>query len=87
MANKTTSFIGIIGLLNVPVIKYSVDWWNTLHQPSSITLTSAPTIHYTMLFPLIIMFLGMVIFSLVIFLMKYKTEIIKSKLDKDREEK
>ena len=87
LANKTTSFIGIIGLLNVPVIKYSVDWWNTLHQPSSITLTSAPTIHYTMLFPLIIMFLGMVIFSLVIFLMKYKTEIIKSKLDKDREEK
>ncbi len=83
-ANKTTSIIAILGLFNLPVIKYSVDWWNTLHQPSSITLTSAPTIHYTMLIPLIIMLLGMVIYSLVIFLMRYKTEIIKFKLDKKK---
>jgi len=81
-ANKITSIIGIIGLFNLPVIKYSVDWWNTLHQSSSITLTSAPTIHYTMLVPLIIMFLGMVIYSLIIFLMRYKTELMKLKLDK-----
>jgi len=81
-ANKTASIIAIIGSLNLPVIKYSVDWWNTLHQPSSITLTSAPTIHYTMLVPLIIMLLGMIIYSLVIFLMKYKTEIIKFKIDR-----
>ena len=83
-ANKTTSIIAILGLFNLPVIKYSVDWWNTLHQPSSITLTSAPTIHYTMLIPLIIMLFGMVIYSLVIFLMRYKTEIIKFKLDKKK---
>ena len=81
-ANKISSIIGIIGLFNLPVIKYSVDWWNTLHQPSSITLTSAPTIHYTMLVPLIIMFLGMVVYSLIIFLMRYKTELMKLKLDK-----
>ena len=81
-ANKITSIIGIIGLFNLPVIMYSVDWWNTLHQSSSITLTSAPTIHYTMLVPLIIMFLGMVIYSLIIFLMKYKTELMKLKLHK-----
>ena len=81
-ANKITSIIGIIGLFNLPVIKYSVDWWNTLHQSSSITLTSAPTIHYTMLVPLIIMFLGMVIYSLIIFMMRYKTELMKLKLDK-----
>ena len=81
-ANKITSVIGIIGLFNLPVIKYSVDWWNTLHQSSSITLTSVPTIHYTMLVPLIIMFLGMVIYSLIIFLMRYKTELMKLKLDK-----
>jgi len=86
-ANKTASIIAIIGSLNLPVIKYSVDWWNTLHQPSSITLTSAPTIHYTMLVPLIIMLLGMIIYSLVIFLMKYKTEIIKFKIDRKRNEK
>ena len=81
-ANKISSVIGIIGLFNLPVIKYSVDWWNTLHQPSSITLTSAPTIHYTMLVPLVIMFLGMVVYSFIIFLMRYKTELMKLKLDK-----
>ena len=81
-ANKISSVIGIIGLFNLPVIKYSVDWWSTLHQPSSISLTSAPSIHYTMLIPLIIMFLGMVIYSVIIFLMKYKTELMRLKLDK-----
>ena len=81
-ANKITSIIAILGLFNLPVIKYSVDWWSTLHQPSSITLTSSPTIHYTMLVPLIIMFFGMIIYSLIIFLMRYKTEVIKFKLDK-----
>jgi len=80
-ANKISSIIGIVGLLNLPVIKYSVDWWSTLHQTSSITLTSAPTIHYTMLVPLIIMLAGMVMYSLIIFLMKYKTEIIKFKIE------
>ena len=81
-ANKISSIIGIVGLFNLPVIKYSVDWWNTLHQPSSITLTSAPSIHYTMLVPLAIMFFGMILYSLIIFLMRYKTEVIKFKLDK-----
>tara|TARA_B100000700_G_scaffold296944_1_gene361392 strand:- start:844 stop:1554 length:711 start_codon:yes stop_codon:yes gene_type:complete len=83
-ANKISSIIGIVGTFNLPIIKYSVDWWSTLHQPSSITLTSAPTIHYTMLIPLIIMFFGMIIYSLIIFLMKYKTEVIKFKLRKKK---
>ena len=83
-ANKVSSVIGIIGSFNLPVIKYSVDWWSTLHQPSSITLTSAPTIHYTMLVPLIIMLFGLAIFSLIIFLMKYKTEVMRFKIDKKK---
>ena len=83
-ANKIASVIGIIGLFNLPVIKYSVDWWNTLHQSSSITLTSAPTIHYTMLIPLVMMFFGMIIYSLIVFLMRYKIEIMKFKLDKKK---
>jgi len=86
-ANKISSIIGIIGLINLPVIRYSVDWWSTLHQPSSITLTSAPTIHYTMLFPLVIMFIGMIIYFLIIFLMKYKTETMRLKLDKKKKYK
>jgi len=83
-ANKISSIIGIVGLLNLPVIKYSVDWWNTLHQPSSITLTSAPTIHHTMLVPLVIMLVGMIVYALIVFLMKYKTELIKFKLNKNK---
>ena len=83
-ANKISSIIAIIGLFNLPVIKYSVVWWNTLHQPASISLTSAPKIHYTMLVPLIIMFSGMIIYSLIIFFIKYKTEIIKFKLNKKK---
>jgi len=86
-ANKISSVIAIVGLFNLPVIKYSVDWWNTLHQPSSITLTSAPTIHYSMLIPLLIMLLGMVIYSFIIFLMKYKTELIKFKIEKTKNQK
>ena len=84
-ANKVSSVIGIIGSFNLPVIKYSVDWWTTLHQSSSITLTSAPTIHHTMLIPLLIMLIGMIIYSLIIFLMKYKTELIKFKLNKKKD--
>ena len=83
-ANKVSSVIGIIGSFNLPVIKYSVDWWSTLHQPSSITLTSAPTIHHTMLVPLIIMLFSLAIFSLIIFLMKYKTEVMRFKIDKKK---
>ena len=85
-ANKVSSIIGIVGSLNLPIIKYSVDWWSTLHQTSSITLTSTPTIHYSMLIPLVIMFLGMIIYALIIFLMKYKSEIIKIKLDIKKKE-
>ena len=83
-ANSISSIIGIVGLLNIPVIKYSVDWWNTLHQPSSITLTSAPTIHYSMLVPLVIMFFGMLVYTLIFFLMRYKTEVIKFKIEKKK---
>ena len=83
-ANKVSSIIAVIGLFNLPIIKYSVVWWNTLHQPSSITLTSAPTIHYTMLIPLAIMLFGMVIYSLIIFLMRYKTEVMKFKIQKKK---
>ena len=85
--NISIACIAIIGMFNLPVIKYSVDWWSTLHQPSSITLTSPPTIHYTMLVPLSIMLLGMVIYSLIIFLMGYKTEVMKFKLHKKKNHK
>tara|TARA_B100001057_G_scaffold61711_1_gene55052 strand:- start:2516 stop:3223 length:708 start_codon:yes stop_codon:yes gene_type:complete len=76
---KFTSVISILGIINVPVIKYSVEWWNTLHQPASINILSKSSIHITMLFPLITMTAAFALFSLLIFLMKYNTELIKIK--------
>lgn len=77
-----SSIFALIGAINIPIIKYSVTWWNTLHQPSSISITSAPTIHYTMLIPLVVMMIGLIFYSFTIFLMKYKTELMKLKIKK-----
>ncbi len=76
---KITTIITILGIINVPIIKYSVDWWNTLHQPASINVLSKSSIHSSMLFPLLIMTAAFALFSLLIFLMKYNTELIKIK--------
>ncbi|MDC1250438.1 heme ABC transporter permease CcmC [Pelagibacteraceae bacterium] len=77
---KVTSLIAILGVVNVPIIKFSVDWWNTLHQPDSINILSTTTaIHPSMLVPLGIMTAAFALFSLLIFLMKYNIELIKVK--------
>ena len=76
---KITSIIAIIGVINVPIIKFSVDWWSTLHQNSSINILSESTIHPSMLVPLLLMTAAFSLFSLLIFLMKYNTELIKIK--------
>ena len=76
---KISTFITILGIINVPIIKYSVDWWNTLHQPASINILSKSSIHSSMLYPLLIMTAAFALFSLLIFLMKYNTELIKIK--------
>jgi heme exporter protein C len=81
-AEKITNIVGIVGLINIPIIKFSVAWWNTLHQPASITLTAAPTIHSSMLAPLLIMFFSFCILSLIIFLIRYKYEIINFRINK-----
>ena len=76
---RVTTIITLLGIVNVPIIKYSVDWWNTLHQPASINILSKSSIHSSMLFPLLIMTAAFALFSLLIFLMKYNTELIKIK--------
>ena len=78
-ANKVSNIIAIIGLVNIPVIRYSVDWWNTLHQPSSIKISGANYIHPSMLLPLMLMLVVLLLYCALIFLMKYKTEIIRIK--------
>ena len=76
---KISTLVTIVGIINVPIIKYSVDWWNTLHQPASINLLSKSSIHSSMLYPLLLMTAAFALFSLLIFLMKYNTELIKIK--------
>jgi len=76
---KITSIIAILGAVNVPIIKFSVDWWNTLHQSASVNVLSNTSIHISMLIPLGIMTAAFTLFSLLIFLMKYNTELIKVK--------
>ncbi|MDA9752976.1 heme ABC transporter permease CcmC [Candidatus Pelagibacter sp.] len=76
---KLTTIITTLGVINVPIIKYSVDWWNTLHQPASISILNESSIHSSMMFPLLIMTAAFALFSLLIFLMKYNTELIKLK--------
>jgi len=78
-AEKISSIIAIIGLINIPVIKFSVEWWNTLHQPASVNILEETTIHTSMLMPLAIMTAAFALFSLLIFLMKYNTELLKIK--------
>ena len=76
---KITSIIAIVGVINVPIIKFSVAWWSTLHQNSSVNILSETSIHPSMLVPLLIMTAAFSLFSLLIFLMKYNTELIKIK--------
>ena len=78
-ANRISSFVAIIGLINIPIIKFSVNWWNTLHQPASIKISGESSIHSSMLMPLLLMFFVMILYCALIFLMKYKTEIIRIK--------
>ena len=76
---KISTIVTILGVINVPIIKYSVEWWNTLHQPASINIFSDSSIHTSMLIPLAIMTAAFALFSVLIFLMKYNTELIKIK--------
>ena len=76
---KIITFITVVGIINVPITKYSVEWWNTLHQPASINILTKSSIHSSMLFPLLLMTAAFALFSLLIFLMKYNTELIKIK--------
>jgi heme exporter protein C len=58
-ADRLMSILVVVGVVNIPIIKKSVDWWSTLHQPASITISEAPSIDLSMLYPLLISISGM----------------------------
>ena len=78
-SSKICTLISLAGLINLVVIKYSVIWWSTLHQPASVNLTGETTIHISMLIPLCVMLLAFLLYSALIFLMKYRIETIRIK--------
>ena len=76
---KATLIITILGIINVPIIKYSVDWWNTLHQPATVSKLSKPNIDPSMMTPLIIMTFAFMLVGMGIAILRIKTEIISRK--------
>ncbi len=76
---KISSIIAIIGMINIPIIKFSVDWWNTLHQNATVKIFSKSSIHPSMMLPLLVMTVAFALFSLIIFIMEYKAEVVKLK--------
>ena len=76
---KIVAVFVIIGSINLPIIKFSVDWWNTLHQPASISKLSSPSIDSSMLRPLLIMTVAFMLIGLLIALIRIKSEILSRK--------
>ena len=76
---KIVAVFVIIGSINLPIIKFSVDWWNTLHQPASIRNLSSPSIDSSMLRPLLIMTVAFMLIGLLIALIRIKSEILSRK--------
>ena len=71
-ASKIAAVLGIIGFINIPIIKFSVDWWNTLHQPATISKLSTPSIDVSMLIPLLIMTFAFGLFLLSLFIIRIR---------------
>ena len=76
---KVVAIFILVGSINLPIVKFSVDWWNTLHQPATISKLSKPNIDPSMMIPLIIMTFAFVMIGLAIAILRIKTEIISRK--------
>ena len=73
---KTIAIFILIGSINLPIIKFSVDWWNTLHQPASVSKLSSPSIDISMLQPLLTMTLAFSLIGIIIAILRIKAEIL-----------
>lgn len=83
-AGKVSAIFALVGLVNIPIIKFSVEWWNTLHQPASIMRSGGVAIDPSMLKPLLLMFSGFVFFFLTILFLRVKARIFEKKLTRYR---
>ena len=87
LASKISAALAIVGFVNIPIIKFSVDWWNTLHQPATISKLSSPSIDISMMIPLFIMTLATFLFLVTVFFIRLRIEILDNKILRVREVK
>ncbi len=79
-AGRAAAVLALVGVVNVPIVKFSVDWWNTLHQPASVLRLGGPTIHPSMLYPLLVMALGFALVGLTLHLAGMRTEVLRRRV-------
>jgi heme exporter protein C len=79
-AGKAAAVLTLVGSINLPIIKFSVDWWNTLHQPASVFRFDGPTIHISMLIPLLLTAVGMTFLFLALHMVAMRTEILRRRV-------
>ena len=79
--DRSAAILALVGAINVPVIKFSVDWWNTLHQPASIMKLGGPSIHPTLLYPLLWMMATFALLFVLLVLLRTDTEIDRRRLE------
>jgi len=73
---RASGILAIVGIINVPIIKFSVDWWNTLHQPASITRLDAPAVDPSMLVPILLMAIGFTAFFVTVVILRMRAELL-----------
>ena len=74
-AARAAAILALVGAVNIPIIKFSVEWWNTLHQPASLITMQGPTIHSSMLWPLLLMIIGFAAYYLTVLVYRVRAEI------------
>ena len=76
-AAKACAVLAIVGVVNIPIIKYSVEWWNTLHQPATFKITEKPAMPAEMWVPLLVMVIGFYCFFAFVLLLRMRLEVLK----------
>ena len=75
--DKAAAILALVGVVNIPIIKYSVEWWNTLHQGATFTVTAKPAMPSEMWIPLLIMIIGFYCFFAVMLMSRARTEVLR----------
>ena len=79
-AGRAAAILALVGVVNIPIIKFSVDWWNTLHQPASIVRPGGPTIDPSMLWPLLVMAIAFTALFVLLHLIAMRAEILRRRV-------